>query len=310
MIKIVDLKKKYGNIQAVNGISLEINQGEIVGFLGPNGAGKSTTLKIITGFINASSGTVLFNEQDLRESPIELKKMIGYLPELNPLYSEMLVYDYLKFMAEIRGITGKEFEKTLLDVTQKCGIQDRLSQTIQTLSKGYKQRVGLAQAILHDPPVLILDEPTNGLDPNQIIEIRSLIRELGKEKTVILSSHILQEVQAICDRIIIIHQGVIVADANKSELLKGIEHKQSINVEFTRGNFNKQNFLLEFPHLKIANIKETDKTILLKIESKQTEDIRLEISKYLMKSDSIIIDFKQNAYSLEDVFHLLTQEQK
>ncbi len=310
MIKIENLKKNYGEIQALKGIDLEINQGEILGFLGPNGAGKSTTLKILTGYLAANSGNVSINGKDFSDYEFELKSQIGYLPELNPLYSEMSVYDYLKFLADIRGLKKDYFLQRLKTVALQCGIEERLTQTIQTLSKGFKQRVGLAQAILHDPPVLILDEPTNGLDPNQIIEIRSLIRKLGEAKTVIISSHILQEVQAICDRIVIINNGLIVADSPKNELLKGMKNQQTIDLEFTGGDFSEKDFLNNFPDLKIKNLSRQDDNIRMKISANHSNDIRADISRYLMQNKAVIIDFKQSTNSLEDIFHLLTQEKK
>ena len=229
MIEVKNLKKQFGEIIAVNDISFTIKDGEITGFLGPNGAGKSTTLKILSSYLKPTSGEILYNGQKMSELEYDIRKDIGYLPELNPLYHELLVYDYLKYMALLKEIPKKLVSERIHFVAQRCGIIDRLPQMIGTLSKGYKQRVGLAQAILSDPKMLILDEPTNGLDPNQIIEIRYLISELGKHKTVILSSHILHEIQAICERILIIHKGTLVTDASKESLL----HTQSLEEVFT-----------------------------------------------------------------------------
>lgn len=307
MIKISHLKKRYGDIEALKGIDIEVAQGEIVGFLGPNGAGKSTTLKIITGYLEADEGQVLVNENDYKDQLIELKRLIGYLPELNPLYYEMVVYDYLKFISEIRGLSQEKFLEQLKQVSKKCGIEKHLHLNIGTLSKGYKQRVGLAQAILHDPPILILDEPTNGLDPNQIIEIRQLIKDLGKEKTLIISSHILQEVQAICDRIIIINEGLIVADANKNQLLKGIEKCQNIEIEFTKGQFDLNRFKGHFSGIKVISYRSIDDQIQMLLESYQKDDIRVELSQYLSDHHCHILELKQKHYSLEDIFHQLTQ---
>jgi len=310
MIRIKELCKYYGDIKAVDGISLEIREGEITGFLGPNGAGKSSTLKILAGYNKADSGSLSINQLGYDSHPEKLKQMIGYLPELNPLYTELSVYEYLKFIAEIRGITGSSFEENLKQVSLKCGLTDRLSLSISTLSKGYKQRVGLAQAIIHQPPVLILDEPTNGLDPNQIIEIRSLIRELGKEKTVIISSHILQEVQAICDRIVIIHQGKIVADSPKAELLKGLQNRQSIEMEITRISLSQNDLLRQFPSLQIKLFEIGEHTIRISCEIQQSNDFRLELSKYLSSMNATVIELKAHTYSLEDVFHQLTRENR
>ncbi|MDX9977943.1 MAG: ATP-binding cassette domain-containing protein [Candidatus Cloacimonadales bacterium] len=306
MIRIESLSKEYGDIKAVKNISLVIKQGEITGFLGPNGAGKSSTLKIIAGYNKASSGRVYINEQNIEIEPENTKKLIGYLPELNPLYSEMTVFEYLKFVCEVRGIKGSEFNAKLKEIADKCGIKERLNQQISTLSKGFKQRVGLAQAIIHDPPILILDEPTNGLDPNQIIEIRSLIRELGKNKTIILSSHILQEVQAICDRIIIIHQGSIAADAPKEELLKSVQKRQTISLEFTLVDITEDDLITHFPFITVKRFEKMEKSIVVVCETTSTKDIRFELSKYLNSLKATILGLKYEEKTLEEVFHNVT----
>jgi ABC-2 type transport system ATP-binding protein len=210
-IVLKNIDKKYGQQLALDGISFEINKGGIVGFIGPNGAGKSTTMKIITGYIPPTSGEVYVNGLNAVEKPREIRKIIGYLPESNPLYQEMYVREYLLYIAGIYGLK-KQAKQLSEDIIERTGLAPESHKQIRALSKGYRQRVGLAQALIHDPEILILDEPTSGLDPNQIIEIRNLISELGKEKTVMLSTHILQEVTAICDRVIIIHKGKIVAD--------------------------------------------------------------------------------------------------
>ena len=210
-ILVKDLTKIYGEQKAVDNISFEIKTGEIVGFVGPNGAGKSTTMKILTGFIPPSSGEAKINALDLIENSLEIRKHIGYLPEHNPLYHEMYVKEYLEFVAGIYNL-GKNTQSRIEEIIEQTGLTIEQKKKIGALSKGYRQRVGLAQALIHDPSILILDEPTSGLDPNQIIEIRNLISEVGKEKTVMLSTHIMQEVEAICDRIIIINKGKIVAD--------------------------------------------------------------------------------------------------
>ena len=210
-ILLKNIDKKYGKQLALDGVSFEISKGEIVGFIGPNGAGKSTTMKIITGYIPPTSGEVYVNGMDAVEKSLEIRRIIGYLPESNPLYVEMYVREYLRYIAGIYGMR-KQAKKLVEEIIERCGLTPECHKQIKNLSKGYRQRVGLAQALIHDPEILILDEPTSGLDPNQIIEIRKLISELGKEKTVLLSTHILQEVEAICDRVIIIHKGKIVAD--------------------------------------------------------------------------------------------------
>ena len=244
-IEVKNITKLYGEQKALNNVSFFIKKGEIVGFLGPNGAGKSTMMKIITGYINASEGEVFVNDFDISTHKIEVQKSIGYLPENNPLYLEMYVREYLRFNASVHKIPKDEIENIIF----KVGLTPEAHKKISQLSKGYRQRVGLAAALLHNPEVLILDEPTTGLDPNQLAEIRSLIKEVGKDKTVLFSTHILQEVEAICDRVILIHNGQIIADKNLKELTGSQE--QLIEVEFDL-KIEKQ-FLENIPHLKYAN---------------------------------------------------------
>ena len=212
MVRIENLVKNYGEVKAVRSINFTANKGEIIGFLGANGAGKSTTLKIVAGYLAPTSGNVYIDDLNILEDSLEIRQHVGYLPELNPLWGEMIVYDVLQFTSRIYDIVGRKFEKSLDRVIEQCGLNGIIHKKISACSKGYKQRVGLAMAIIHDPSILILDEPVNGLDPNQIIEIRELIRELGRDKTIIISSHILQEIQATADRIVVINQGQIVAD--------------------------------------------------------------------------------------------------
>ena len=212
-LHIINLSKKFGEQTALNGINIEINSNEIIGLLGPNGAGKSTLMKSVAGVLKIEEGEIIFNGKDIRENEIQTKKKIGFLPENNPLYGEMYVKEYLNFVADLHKISKQRID----EVIDLVGITPEKSKKISQLSKGYQQRVGLAQAILHQPDLLILDEPTNGLDPNQIIEIRNIIKEMGKEKTVILSTHIMQEVEALCSRVILIHQGNIVQDCNIEE---------------------------------------------------------------------------------------------
>ena len=212
-LQIINLTKKFGEQTALNTINIEINNNEIIGLLGPNGAGKSTLMKSIVGALKIDEGQIIFNGKDIRENEIESKKNIGFLPENNPLYDEMYVKEYLSFVADIHKVSKHRID----EVIELVGITPEKSKKISQLSKGYQQRVGLAQAILHEPDLLILDEPTNGLDPNQIIEIRNVIKEIGKEKTVILSTHIMQEVEALCSRVILIHQGNIIQDSNIEE---------------------------------------------------------------------------------------------
>jgi ABC-2 type transport system ATP-binding protein len=237
-IVIENLTKKYGNQKAVDNISLRVATGEILGFLGPNGAGKTTTMKMITNFISPDEGTILIGGKLLSDHPNEIKKNIGYLSENNPLYHEMPVIDYLEFCAEIQGIEKRQVPGRVAEMIRTTGLNREKHKKIGELSKGYQQRVGLAQAIIHNPKILILDEPTSGLDPNQIAEIRKLIRELGREKTVILSTHILPEVEATCDRIFIINKGKIVADGTAETLRKQAQGSEILRVKIEDGEPN------------------------------------------------------------------------
>lgn len=229
-LHINNLTKKFGDQTALNSINIEINNNEIIGLLGPNGAGKSTLMKSVAGVLKIEEGEIIFNGKDIRENEIETKKKIGFLPENNPLYSEMYVKEYLSFVADLHKISKERVE----EVIDLVGITPEKSKKISQLSKGYQQRVGLAQAILHQPDLLILDEPTNGLDPNQIIEIRNIIKEIGKEKTVILSTHIMQEVEALCSRVILIHQGNIVQDCNIEEFKGKFESLEEAFASYTQ----------------------------------------------------------------------------
>jgi len=229
-IRIENLSKKYGGQTAVDNISFQVNTGEILGFLGPNGAGKSTSMKMITGYIGMGGGDVLLGGLSVKQFRDQIKKHIGYLPENNPLYLDMPVVDYLEFCASLQGVAKGRIKDRIRHMVVVCGLQDEKHKKIGELSKGYRQRVGLAQAMIHDPEILILDEPTTGLDPNQIVEIRKLIRELGKEKTVILSTHILPEVEATCDRILIINKGKIVADGTADTLRRQATGKELLKI--------------------------------------------------------------------------------
>ncbi len=232
-IDIHNLTKEYGTQTALDDVSLSINEGEIVGLLGPNGAGKSTMMKIITCFIPATKGEVKVYNYDINEEPMKIRSLIGYLPEQNPLYNELYVRENLEFIAGIHGIKGKEAKERVEQMIEKVGLTKEVRKKIGMLSKGYKQRVGIAQALIHDPKILILDEPTTGLDPNQLVEIRSLIKELGRDKTVILSTHIMQEVEAVCSRAIIINNGRLVADDSVKSLAQGESLEQKFR-EITR----------------------------------------------------------------------------
>ncbi|ASS47710.1 MAG: gliding motility-associated ABC transporter ATP-binding subunit GldA [Candidatus Fluviicola riflensis] len=298
-IEVKNLTKYYGAQAAVNDISFSVGKGEIVGFLGPNGAGKSTTMKIITGFIPATEGLVNVCGMSVEEQSLETRKRIGYLPENNPLYLDMYVKEYLEFVAKIYKMD--KVRDRVKDMINLVGLDVEQNKKIGMLSKGYRQRVGLAQAIIHNPDVLILDEPTSGLDPNQLVEIRQLIKTIGKEKTVMLSTHIMQEVEAICDRVIIIKKGKIVADNSASELQHEVG-QQVIYAEFD-GAISK-NVLQKIPGVSKVQ-KVTDTTFL--IESQGTEDLRKLIAIYAQQNNLLLITLRIEEKSLEEVFKELTR---
>ena len=308
MIRIENVVKDYGTLRAVDHLNFQINDGEILGFLGPNGAGKSTTLKMITCFLEPTEGNIYVDNYNVLEHSIEVRKMIGYLPEQNPLYEEMIVYDYLKFIANIRGISEKSFKKRLEEVIDKTGLHGVISKPIHTLSKGYRQRTGLAQAILHDPKILILDEPTNGLDPNQIIEIRELIKELGKEKTLIISSHILQEVQAVCERIVIINKGKLVADGSKEELQSGIENKTRLHLELVASENDIAIIPQKIPEVSIVSIENKKGYVKTILEYPKDNDLRPQIFDFIKSTPWTLLEMHRVTFSLEDVFRNLTSE--
>jgi ABC-2 type transport system ATP-binding protein len=293
--------KLYGGQKALDNVSFEVKTGEIVAFLGPNGAGKSTMMKIITGYIPASSGTVLVNDIEVSEGNTEIRKKIGYLPENNPLYPEMYVREYLGFAASLYN-SGKQSKKQIDNIIDLTGLTPEQKKKIGSLSKGYRQRVGLAQALIHNPDVLILDEATTGLDPNQIIEIRSLIREAGKEKTVMLSTHIMQEAEAICDRIIIIDNGIIKADEEKAAIYSRIKRTtQIVHVEFDRATDDRA--LAAIPNVSLVK-KVRDE--LWRIESEGAEDIRPAIFSFAVTSKLTVLSLNKEESNLEEVFRHLT----
>lgn len=298
-VKVQELTKIYGTQRAVDAISFEIQSGEIVGFLGPNGAGKSTTMKMLTCYLTPSSGEASVNGFDIYDQSIEVRKSIGYLPEHNPLYLDMYVKEYLRFIAGIHHYSGN-IGKRVQDLIDLTGLGVEQHKKIAMLSKGYRQRVGLAQALLHDPKVLILDEPTTGLDPNQIVEIRNLIRDVGKEKTVIFSTHILQEVQAICNRVIIINRGKIVADQPTAELISSFSGQSTLRVEFK----NQVNIdsLKAIPGVLRAEQKGNQWFVTT--DGKQ--DIRENIFRWAVQNNNVIYEMVQESQSLEKVFQELT----
>ena len=307
-ISVQNLTKTYGVQRAVDDISFEVKTGEVVGFLGPNGAGKSTTMKIITCYQAATGGDVVLDGMSVREDPDNVKKKIGYLPENNPLYYEMAVIDYLKFCAEIQGVDKTEIEARIKEMVRKCGLEDEKHKKIQELSKGYKQRVGLAQAMIHNPEVLILDEPTSGLDPNQIVEIRNLIKELGKEKTVILSSHILSEVEATCDRILIINKGKIVANGSSGDLRKQAQGNELLTIQLEINGSDNQNPLELLQGLpSVATVESLEgKTHYFQIQSKPDTSSKKPVFDLCVENKWYLMEMTAIETKLEDVFRDLT----
>ena len=307
MIRVENLSKNYGPVKAVRSISFDLNDGQVVGFLGANGAGKSTTLKIMTGYISPTSGNVYYNDHNIQENTSEIQKDIGYLPELNPLYGEMRVHDYLKFISEIRGISKENFKSAFQKVVEECALNAVAHRTIGNCSKGYKQRIGLAAAMIHDPKILILDEPVSGLDPNQIVEIRQLIRKLGKEKIVIMSSHILQEIQATVDRIIIINEGSIVADGSSDSLLSDTNAKTELSMDVENADENDINDMKAIiPSIEIAFISKEDTHTKINIKYPKNNDPRSDIFKYAVDKGWTILEMFATKQNLEDIFRNLT----
>lgn len=309
MIAIKNLTKKFGNNTILDNISLEVKKGEILGFLGPNGAGKTTTMKIITGFWSPTSGNIAIDGLDVVEDSLKTRAKIGYLPETVPLYEDMRVYEYLKFIAEVRGIFKEDAKKRIKEVVDACGLKKVLLKPIEELSKGYRQRVGLAQAIMHEPDILILDEPTTGLDPNQIVEIRDLIKKIGKEKTVIFSTHILSEVSATCDRAIIINNGRIVGEGTPKELVAKAGGREIIYVKIKGPKDAVLGKLKDMDNVEKAEMKdwESDDVYGYEISPKAGVDLREYLSMTVMSNNWSILEFNKKSASLEDVFRELTK---
>jgi ABC-2 type transport system ATP-binding protein len=309
MIEIKNLVKKFGSTVVLDNISLDVKGGEILGFLGPNGAGKTTTMKILTSFWAPTSGSVKIDGLEVGENSLAIRKKIGYLPETVPLYEEMRVYEYLKFIAEIRGIEKNEIRQRIKKIVEETGLQKVIRKPIEELSKGYRQRVGLAQAIMHDPDILILDEPTTGLDPNQIVEIRDLIKKIGKEKTVIFSTHILSEVTATCNRAIIINNGRIIAEGTPDELIKKAGGKEIIYVKIKGPSEQVFAALKNMEHVVKAEEvdRESDDVRGYEITPEDNVDLRELLSTTVMKNNWSILEFNKKTASLEDVFRTLTK---
>ena len=310
-IAVRNLVKLYGDTAAINDISFDVKTGEILGFLGPNGAGKTTTMKIITCYMPPSSGTVAVDGMDTAAQSLEVRRKIGYLPEMNPLYLDMNVIDYLEYSAQLHGLRGGAVQHRIKEMVHDCGLEDVRHKDIGEMSKGYRQRVGLAQSMIHDPEVLILDEPTSGLDPNQIAEIRTLIKQLGRAKTVILSTHILSEVQATCDRVLIIHEGKIVANGTPSQLQQDFQGADTITLELKSAAGDP---LAEIaPKLKavasvsgVTLISHGEGRCTFEIHADKGNDIREPLFRIAVAEGWVVLEMHRRVTSLEEVFHKLT----
>jgi ABC-2 type transport system ATP-binding protein len=301
-VEINHLTKQYGEQKAVNDISFQAKKGEVLGFLGPNGAGKSTTMKIATCFLPPTSGEVKVSGIDVTKSPKAVRKVVGYLPEHNPLYLDMYVHEYLQFIGSVHGMKGRRLADKVASTVAQVGLEREQKKKIGALSKGYRQRVGLGQAILHEPEVLILDEPTTGLDPNQIVEIRELISQESKDKTVILSTHIMQEVQALCDRVVIINRGNIVADDPVEKLKQG-GNETTVFVEFESEikSFEKLQALEWVSDIHVNSSRS------IEVKTQRSDEIRGDIFRFAVENDWVILGMSKEVRSLENVFQELTQ---
>lgn len=315
MLEVRQVSKLYENQRGVHNIDFSMSRGEIVGFLGPNGAGKTTTMRMITGYLNPTKGSIQVDGLSMADHPRKARRKIGYLPETPPLYPEMTVQSYLKFVADLRDVPVREQKQRIGEVIEKLGLKGRERQIIRGLSKGYKQRVGLAQAIVHKPDLLILDEPTSGLDPKQIIEIRQLIRELGENHTVLLSTHILPEVNAICNRVLIINQGRVVLDERPEQIAGSMGEKFELRLEVKGPKEQVKRDLRSLPD--VESVKELERessaeaeTVLLQVRSRNRVDIRERVFFRLAERGYPILEMKKESLSLEDIFLKLTTDEK
>lgn len=312
VIKVRNLRKKYGDLEALKGISFEVEKGEIVGFLGPNGAGKTTTMKILTCFMAANSGEAHVANHDCFKEGLTVRSKIGYLPENNPLYTDMTVLEYLRYMAELHNLPATKISQRIKEVAVDCGLTGRINTSIGELSKGYRQRVGLAATLVHDPDIIILDEPTAGLDPNQIVEIRNLIKKFGKEKTVILCSHILNEVELTCDRIVIINQGKIVASGTSSELKNLVEGHVNLRL-IIRGDKQKVIKTLK----ELSGVRQVDAyTVKEKgaygydLITAKNRDLREAVTEAIFENEFKLLEIHKETVSLEEIFNEVTKGMK
>jgi ABC-2 type transport system ATP-binding protein len=310
MIHVENLTKNYGDIAAVDQINFEIQKGEILGLLGPNGAGKTTTLRMLTGFLRPSTGTIRVKELDIDRHPIEIKKIMGYLPESAPLYHDMLVFDYLNYVADIREIQPDLKFARIRELGDLCGLNPVMHMPIAELSKGFRQRVGLAHAMMSDPEILILDEPTSGLDPNQIVEIRDIIKRIGKQKTVVLSTHILSEAEATCDRVVIISRGKIVADGDIDKLKQSAGGTSLIHLTLQQADSDavRQKLSATAGVQGVVRLDAVNGQLKVTLSVPSTRDLRGEIYRTVKQTDWELLEFYQESRTLETVFRELTKE--
>jgi ABC-2 type transport system ATP-binding protein len=310
VIEVDHLTKRYGSFTAVDDVSFEVGKGEIVGFLGPNGAGKTTTMRVLTCYLPASEGTVRIAGFDIFDDPLEVKKRIGYLPESPPLYRDMRVNSYLDFVANIKGVEKAKKADRIVEVMAQCGLSDRAGQLIGQLSKGYRQRVGLAQAIIHNPDVIIMDEPTSGLDPNQIIEVRNLIRELAKERTVILSTHILPEVEMTCDRVVIINHGKIEAVDTTANLTSNMQGSARFSLRVTGDASEAARPLGEIPDVVDVSVVTREGQDLIVVNCPSGPDWGPILSAKVAELGMGLMEMRREDLSLEEIFHELTTREE
>jgi ABC-2 type transport system ATP-binding protein len=310
MIHVENLTKYYKELCAVDRINFDVQKGEIMGLLGPNGAGKTTTLRMLTGFLRPTSGNIRIKEYSIEAQPLEIKRIMGYLPESAPLYHEMLVYDYLDYIAAIRAIDPTQKLTRIRQLVDLCGLNSVMHQPVSELSKGFKQRVGLAHAMMNDPEILVLDEPTSGLDPNQIAEIREIIKRIGKEKTIVISTHILSEAEATCDRIVIISNGKIVADDATESLKQSISGKTLINISLQNTDFQtvKESLSSVAGVMEVIKAGEVNGVLQIRLSLQSDVDLRENIYRKIKETDWILLEFYQEGQTLEDIFRKLTKE--
>jgi ABC-2 type transport system ATP-binding protein len=315
MIHVENLTKNFRDLCAVDQINFEVRKGEIVGLLGPNGAGKTTTLRMLTCFLRPTSGTIRVKDYTIDENALEIKKLLGYLPESAPLYHDMLVYDYLNYVANIRELKGQQKLSRIRQLADLCGVNEVMHQPISEISKGYKQRVGLAHAMMNDPEILVLDEPTSGLDPNQIVEIREIIRRIGEEKTVVLSTHILSEAEATCDRVVIINRGKIVADSSTETLKQSASGEYFINLCLRNTRFEpvkeELGSLGGIGDIVLTHVDQEGNggdTLHVRLTCRCTEDLRCKIYQKVKQTDWVLLELQRETKTLENVFRELTRE--